>query len=493
MRKLREWEAAQPAPGAAPAAEPAKPPAQAVADQLGAQPADGAKPGEPAKPGEAAAPAAPEAAPPTPKQLADLLTAKPERQAFLDADPEFKGQVFSMARKLAGAEEVLALVPTKADAEFMQENSAAMVGLKAASMRLSVAPETAPQVLEMLDSQFAVVGADGRPVMGADGKPTYAADRKPFIDAVVGREVTSIHADMTAKIAALKAKVDTGVYPNEQARSMDQRRLDRLEYAQMWAEIAPLIMSGEYFADEAPEIPADATPEFKQWATEEAARLTREREELAGRKAGATKETRAAENATFQSAVRSDMGSSAGKVIGERLKEAIDGGTYIPEFYLQQKYVGADGQETKTADIVVRIFTAFENALMQPGSRTLLEIAQHELLPQNDQTRKMRADWYQRKAADLIPGLVTKEIERIQNLVKLDADKQAQRLGARTAAVQPEPTSASSALPQGATEAQLMTKAEELAKADPGFPGASPGDKQARIITQYHRLRSGRK
>lgn len=49
-----------------------------------------------------------------------------------------------MARRLAAAEEVLNLVPTKADAEFMRQHATEMVGLKTASMRLAVNPESAP-------------------------------------------------------------------------------------------------------------------------------------------------------------------------------------------------------------------------------------------------------------------------------------------------------------------------------------------------------------
>ncbi len=328
------------------AAEPAKPPAQQVADQLGAQPADGAKPGDAPKPGEEAkpgdqAPPAPEAPPPTPKQLADLLQKTPELNAVLEAHPEAKGQIFAMARSLAAAEDVLALVPTKDDAVFMQEKSAQMVGLQAATMRLAVAPETAPQVLDMLDSQFSVVDAEGKPVMGADGKPTYAPDRKPFIDAVVGREIQGVHAKVTPEIATLTAKIANGVYPNEAARAADQRRLDKLEYMQMWAEVTPLIMSGEYLLDEAPEIPADASPEFKTWAEAETKRLADERAALAGEKAGAGKEAQAAETAKFASAVRSDMGAASGQVIGTQIKEAVESGRYIPEFYLQEKHVDA--------------------------------------------------------------------------------------------------------------------------------------------------------
>ena len=118
------------------------------------------------------------------------------------------------------------------------------------------------------------------------------------------------------------------------------------------------------------------------------------------------------------------MGAASGQVIGTQIKEAVESGRYIPEFYLQEKHVDArTGQETKTSALVVRIFTAFENALVQPGSRTLLEIARQELLPQNEQTRAMRKTWYQRKAAGCSrPGL--EELDRIDGLVKLDASKE---------------------------------------------------------------------
>ena len=98
-------------------------------------------------------------------------------------------------RSLAAAEDVLALVPTKDDAVFMQEKSAQMVGLQAATMRLAVAPETAPQVLDMLDARnFRWSTPRASPVWAPTAKPTYAPDRKPFIDAVVGREIQGVHA-----------------------------------------------------------------------------------------------------------------------------------------------------------------------------------------------------------------------------------------------------------------------------------------------------------
>lgn len=495
LKAHREWEGKQPKPGDAPKPGDPAVDAQAAAAQLGKQPAAGEAAGaEGAGADTAGAKPAAEPAAPSPKAFADLLEATPALKEVLDANPEARGQLFAMARKLAGAEEIMAIVPSKEDAQFMQQHASEMVGLKTASMRLAADPDSAAAVLEMLDNQFAVVGADGKPVMGADGKPTYAADRKPFIDAVVGRELNSYKQQFTSQVEQLKAKLASGVYPNEAAKQMDQQMLDNFEYAQLAMEVLPMMMSGEYFKAEAPEVPADADPAFKAWAEGEKARLQREAEALDAKKQGATKEERAAQTKQFTQSVRADMGTVAGEQIGQRLKEQVDSGVYIPEFYLQEKYVDpATGQPTNTSAVVARIFMNFENKLMRPGSRTLMEIVEHELLPQTAQTREMRKSWYARHAAAMIPDLVQTEVDRIQSLIKVDQERQDVRLKQRNGAAQPEPSSSSSSLPSGATEAQMLTQAEENAKKDPRFQNADPGTKQAMILTQLHRLRPGKK
>lgn len=184
------------------------------------------------------------------------------------------------------------------------------------------------------------------------------------------------------------------------------------------------------------------------------------------------------------------MGGIAGKVIGEELKAKIESGVYIPEFYMQEKYVDpATGKPTNTAAIVARIFMNFENELMKPGSRTLMEITQHELLPANDQTREVRKRYYQQKAAHLLPDIIKKEVKRIQDLVKVDQGKLEERFNKRKEVVQAEPNTGGSGLVSAASEQQLRQQAEEAASKIPTFANASPGDKQAMILTQLHRLR----
>jgi hypothetical protein len=482
LAKLKEYEKANPA-------KPAAEAAAAIADSLGAQP--GEKKPEPAaaKPEGEAQPAPPKPDPTAvPKAIADLLEAKPERKAFVDADPELKGILFGNARRLAAIEPIAQIVPTVEDANFMAEHTSAMVGLQTASMRMIDMPETAPQVLEMLDRQFAVTDKDGKPVVGADGKPTYAEDRRPFLDAIVNREVQAYRQQFTGEIAQLKTKLASGVYPNEAAKAMDTARLERLELANLWTDMYDQIRTGDIFKQDAPEVPENADPAFKTWAEAEKKRIADENAALEAKKQGASKEQRTAEKTQFNGQVRETYAKHCGQIIGETLKQHLDSGGYIPEFYLQQKHVNpATGEETKTSALVVRIFTKFENDLMKPGSRTLKEIVQHELLPPTPQTKEIRDNYYKRQAADMLPGIINAEIKRIEELVKVDNEKQGKRLQERQAVVQPEPATGSGKSGIQSREQKMQT-AEANAKRNPTFAAASDDDKQARILTEYHRL-----
>lgn len=483
--------AGQPAPKPAPTAEEqqaAKGPTAEPAAPGGEQPVDPGK----AQPGQADADV-------TPKALADMMGETPELKALFDAKPEVKGKLFSMARKLASAEPVLDLVPTRADAEFHTGNSAALVTLKAASMRAGEDPSQVGGALDLFDQQFAVVGQDGKPVMGADGKPTYAADRQVFIDGLVNREMGGLRSRFKSEIDGLRQRLGVSDAQLEQLSvadpktlTPDQRKLANLNYAMTAMDVMEQLRSGEFFESGLPQLPADASEEMKAWFAGEQQKLKDQREALDADKRGASKEQRAAERKTFNGQVRADMGGVAGKIIGEQIKQALEAGVYIPQFYLQQMHRDKNGQETKTTEIAVRIFEEFERELNKPGSRNFLTIAEHSLLPTNDQTRAMRKEWYQARAAEMIPGLVQKEIDRINGLVKADQTEMEKRAQRRTELVHPEPITGGSSLPQGATEAQIRQQAETNAAKLPEWNQASPSDKQAMILTQYHRLKRPR-
>ena len=433
------------------------------------------------------APAAPEVAA-TPQQLAEMMGKNPAFKDFMEANPDVKGPVFQMARELAAAKPIAEMFPSVDDAKFAQEYSSAMVGLKTASMRLIDNPDNAGSFLETFDSQFQQVGADGNPVLDAQGKPVYDADREAVRGAIFNSEIQQHTSKITGELDALKVKL-AGQYPSDFARMQDQERLDNLEYAQTALTVLEDIRSGKFFESGPPAPPEDATPQQKAWFEQETAKLKQQRDELDSKKQGASKEERAAASQQFKTTVRNEMGSSVGTVIGSALKAVQESGVYIPEFYMQEKYVDpTTGKETATSAIGARLFLQFENELMRPGSRTLMDIAQHELLPQNEQTKTIRKDWYARKAADIMPGLVQKEVDRIQDLVKLDQTKQADMLRKRNEVAQPEPSTGGSSLPQGASREQILAAAEEAAKKDPGFAAANPTEKQARILTQVHRM-----
>lgn len=440
-----------------------------------------------AAPAEAPKPAAAPEVAATPQAIAEFLKEDAALNAALEGNPKAKGAMFKMARDLAEVAPIRAIFPTEGDAKFADEYSTRMVGLKTAAMRMIESPDNAPAFLEMYDSQFARVNADGTPVL-ENGKPVYDADRESTIGAIFNREVQNYTQQFMSEMADLKTKLG-GNYPNDAARNADQKRLEALEYAQINLDVIKSIRDGSFFEEGPPEPAADATPEQKAWFDQQKAELDRKRQELDDKQKGASKEERTAAAEQFKTAVRNDMGASVGSIIGTTLKAVTDSGVYIPEFYMQEKYVDpTSGKETNTSALLARVFFQFENDLMRPGSRTLMDTVQHELLPQNDQTRQIRKDWYARKAAEMVPTLVQKEVDRIQGLVQLDQKKQAEMLLERNRVAQPEPNTGGSQLPQGASREQILSAAEEMAKKDPGFATASPSEKQARILTAVHRM-----
>ena len=433
------------------------------------------------------APAAPEVAA-TPQQLAEMMGKNPAFKDFMEANPDVKGPVFQMARELAAAKPIAEMFPSVDDAKFAQEYSSAMVGLKTASMRLIDNPDNAGSFLETFDSQFQQVGADGNPVLDAQGKPVYDADREAVRGAIFNSEIQQHTSKITGELDALKVKL-AGQYPSDFARTQDQERLDNLEYAQTALEVLESVRDGSFFESAPPAPAADATPEQKQWFEQETAKLKAQRDELDASKKGASKEERAAAAQKFQSTVRNDMGASVGAILGNTLQQILDSGVYIPQANLDEKWIDPETrQPTNTAYIAGKIFTQFEEKLKAPGSRTLMEIAQHELLPQNEQTREIRKNWYARKATEMIPDLLNAEVDLITSRVKLDQKTLAERDAKRREVASPEPQTGGNSLPGSASREQVLQAAEEAAKKDPGFATANPTEKQARILTQVHRM-----
>jgi hypothetical protein len=428
-----------------------------------------------------------EAAPATPRQLSELMEKTPEFGAFMDAHPEVKGPVFALARKLAEAEPILAIAPTVGDAQFLQEQASNQVALKTASLRTIYNPESVPEFLSIFDQQFQQVDAQGNPVVDAQGQPIFDADHAAVVGGLVNRELQKFSGKFKTEIEQLTAKLG-GYYPNEAAKAADQKRLENLELGNLALQVLDQIRDGSIFETPAPALAADATEEQKAWFAQQQADLARQRQELDDQKKGANKEERTAAAQKFNADVRGDMGLAAGKIMQEALERIEESGAYIPEMYKQEKYRDQNGKEWNTPRISAELFIQFEKELMRPGSKTLLEITQHELLPRNEQTRKIRQEYYQRKAVEIIPGLVDKEVARIQALVKVDQQKQEEQLNRRRQAANPEPSTGGSSLPQGASDAQIMAAAEEAASKLPEWGSANPRDRQAMLITQVHKL-----
>ena len=484
--KHAEWRAKQQGPGdqgtKGPEGEAAKPEGEA-------------KPGEPA----AAKPTAPE----TPEQWSKLMEQKPALKNLLDADPEVKEMVFAQSRQLATAKPILEIAPTVAHAEFLRDRATEMVGLKTASMRMVENPESVPEFLNLFDSSFQRLDEKGQPVLDAQGKPVYDADRQVAISGLIGRELSGYDQQFKSEMEQLQSKLQTGVYPNEGAKALDQKRLNNMLLASDAINIANMVLSGKFFEEEAPEIPADASAEFRAWAEKERKEIADRKAEAEGKQSATGKQQRAAAKAQFTAEVKNQAGADAGTMIGTQLKQLEDAGAYIPEMYKQELYRDpATGQTSKVPALVADIWLAYEREVnLQPNGRpypetdisAVSEQAQFELLPQNAQTKAAIADWHRRQMASRMPRLVQKAVERIQNLVKLDQGKMEERAAARRQAASPEPQSAGSGLQQGETDAEIFKAVDAEMAANPALRNLDSEEYDIQRVSRYWARKGGKK
>jgi hypothetical protein len=492
LAKLQEYEKEHPQgekPADAPAAEIEKPAADAD------KPAS-----EPDKP------AAEPAIAPTPERLNELFKEAPEVQAALEAHPKVKEQVFEMARQLAAADPILQAIPTKADADFHIQNTNELLGLKTASMRLVRDPETTPQFLEAFDSAYMHVDEKGQPVKDAAGNIVYGEDYKPAINALVAREVGGYKKQFATEMEQLRGRLANGVYPNEAAKEADQQRLDNLQMGSDAIEILEMIQTGDYFKENPPELPADATPEMKAYFEKQRSELAEERRKLDEKTGAVAKQDRTATAQKFDVAVRTEAGTKAGSMITTILKQKEAAGQYIPQFYLEEKYVDADrnsptfGQETTLPAIYMRIWNAYQREIglgpdgkpfPETDMRAVNEKVQYELRNPNDATKAALVEWHGKQQAKRIPRLLDAEIKRIDGLVKKDQEILGQRSAARAQAAQLEPRSAGSSLPAGATDAEILKQVQQEMDANPEARGWDDMEREARRATRFRQLRAG--
>lgn len=466
--------------------------AQRAADaalQPGAQPVEeeAAKPEAEVKPEQPAAqPAAPGAA--TPQALDDLLTRNVALKAALDASPTDKEVLMATARAAEAAKPVLRLVPTEAEARFAVENTNKFLGLQHKFAMAAELPEMADAAWNEFESLFHVVNDKGEVIKEADGTPRLTPSFSLLTNRVTQGALGGHVAELKTTLAELKAKVETGVYPNEAAKAADRGKLEDAEYALAAFNYVTKMLETDGSDDlKLPELPADATPAQRELQE----RLARQVEDANAQNKKSTREARIAERRKFEG----EMNQEFGRGVGSYLRTEIDArkarGEYIPDILLNRKWINpATNENTDTSDFAMRMHNEFVQKVRSIPTVTDELMRLQALGPAGKQARLDR--WAQLRQ-QYLPNIVDTYLNSVQDEIRQMQQSSSQRQSevAQVARVEPQ-TQQQPAAPQPLTGEGLDTRAMELLKTDPEYLSAPPSEQLELLINKREELRAGK-
>ena len=474
-------EAAKAAEAAAKKAEGEEPGAQPKPEE---KPAEAPKPAEEPKPGEVK-PA--EAAPATPKALDDWTTNDPAFKAALDANPTLRGEIMATARAAEVAKPILSIVPTVEEARFAVDNANRILTLEHKFALAPESPEMAEAAFNDFVGLFNVVDEKGQPVKAADGTPVMTESFDFLSRKLTTGALTSAVKDAKASLAALKARVESGVYPSEEAKAADAALLDDTNYKVAAFEYVTDLLGREDDALTLPELPADATPAQK--ALQE--QLKTQLAELNKNKQTSTKAQRATVRAEFETKINRSWGQSVGDYIDNTIKAMRERGEVIPDVVLEQKYVNpVTGKVTESRSFGMLIAQEFQQKCDSIPSVLKKKQDLAALLP-GPQTEALRIAENQRLRNLYLPAIVEAHVKRIQDGIR-EMSGQRQEQHQKVASVaRVEPQSAGQpTTPVALTGEALETAALAELQKDPEYQKASRTEQFEMLVGKKEELRS---
>lgn len=254
----------------------------------------------------------------TPQGLNDLIKGKPERQAFLESDPEFKNALFRMSREHAELAPLKGIFPGGVEsAKFAQKTATETVNLKH-QFQTAESPEDMARVFDSFASQFVETGADGKPVIDPEtGKAKLGEDYYAYHEYVIDRYAESTLAEVEE---ALKG-----------ANLSDAER-DRLTDLKLAAKI---IQGDLHPSDETPTPDRSGMdPAVRSQIEAAEARAKEAEDKLAGKDSASKKQSRA----EVQKQGRQAFFKEAGTRVFQKVDSIVDalrkGGAVIPQWQL---------------------------------------------------------------------------------------------------------------------------------------------------------------
>ncbi len=150
----------------------------------------------------------------TPQGLNDLIKGDEALKAAIEANPAAKGALFKMAREHAELSQFKGIYPNKEAAEFARDTANRTISLRA-QFEMADGPEGMAKAFDSFAQEFAVIGADGKPVLDQSGAPVYGDDLYAFGEHIVGRYADSSMEEVESRLTANK-------YASEAERQRDE-------------------------------------------------------------------------------------------------------------------------------------------------------------------------------------------------------------------------------------------------------------------------------
>jgi len=401
---------------------------------------------------------------PTPQALAGLIEGNEARKAFLEGDPEFKGAIYALGRQNAKAAPILELFPNVEAAKFAQTNANEFVSLKT-GITLADTPEKMATAAEGFLEQFKLVDEKGAPVLDAAGNPTYGDDLPMFVSEIKKR-------DNGARISDIKARITANAYATPEGKDNDEQLLAAYEFISAAEEAGPDAL-------DKPNLDG-LTPEQRAWQVREEKRLADERERLGIKDKDLNKKSVAQIRETNRTKYKQEFGVSAGRFMGNYLKQQEAAGVVIPRYLMQMK--------DKATGLSVFAKQAFDtlNERLDKMPDVKAHSATLEMNAINDLGLAARVKNGQELVDAYLPAIIDEMLKEAGvSLAKDAADKIAGR-DSKRADARTEPAAGLPSSPKHLSDEDAMKEAYRII--DAKYPNIDRAERMQKALQEKNRL-----
>lgn len=434
-----------------------------------------------------------EAAAATPEALAGWMEKSPSFKAALEESPELKETLFTLARDNAKYAPIADIFPDVASAQFANETAGNFVELQTAFQMSAEDPESFPTAFDKFKDLFHLRDDKGEYIRDPQGNIVVGEDFNLLSTHMVSGFFASAVQDAEATVKTLEQRLETGVYPNAEAKAADENALDQAELDLASAKRMAGKLNGETEAK--PDLSKIADPNVRAYYEKKEKELEEERKRLGQEKTDGAKSARKAARATYENEFRGKFGGAVGGRIGSMLKDKLDAGTFIPSYVLEDR-----DPKTNAPLFAVRLLDRFEEMTggkLDPatGRRTggIASVkekrAKLQLLPVNQQSMAQRLQYENELIEQYMPGILDGEVRKVQSKEK--SDREARRKTNKGGVAEIEPRSGTTPMPQTMTEEQIVAKANETVKKMPDYASMSPGEINTALMTEKYKLKFG--